>query len=227
MSTASHPVVADLPLFAGQRLDRAEFHERYWLMPPGIKAELINGVVFMPSPVGLKHGLAQVPAVVWLSYYEEKTPGVEVLIDASTALGPKSEVQPDALLRILPEFGGQTRSERIIFGAPELVVEVSHSTKGVDLGPKLAVYEQAGVLEYVVRTVEPDEVRWHILRDGRLIAMPPDADGLYRSITFPGLWLDPQALLNRNTRRLREVVDLGLATPEHAAFVANLAARRT
>ncbi len=227
MSTASHPVVADFPLFAGQRLDRVEFHERYWLMPPGIKAELIDGVVFMPSPLGVPHGRAHIPAVVWLSYFAESTPGVEVLDNASTALGPKSEVQPDALLRILPEFGGQTREDGILFGAPELVVEVSHSTKSVDLGPKLAAYEQAGVIEYVVRTLEPDEVRWHILRDGRLVAVPPDADGLYRSITFPGLWLDPQALLNRNTRRLREVVDLGLATPEHAVFVANLAARRT
>jgi len=226
MSTAGHPVVADLPLFAGQRLDRVEFHERYWLMPPGIKAELIDGVVFMPSPLGAPHGRAHVPAVVWLSYYEENTLGVEVLDNVSTALGPKSEVQPDALLRILPEFGGQTRTERIIFGAPELVIEASHSTKSVDLGPKLAVYEQAGVIEYVVRTLQPDEVRWHVLRDGRLIVMPPDPDGLHRSTMFPGLWLDPKALMNRDTRRLRAVVDLGLATPEHAAFIALLAARR-
>ncbi len=226
MSTTSRPALATPPLFAGQRLDRVEFHERYHAMPPGVRAELIDGVVFMPSPVGFRHAWATGPAYIWLSYYEENTPGVEALDNVSTALGPKSEVQPDSLLRILPECGGQTRTERILFGAPELVVEVSHSTRLFDLGPKLAEYERAGVLEYVVRTVEPDEVRWHVRRDGRLVAVPPDPDGWYRSTTFPGLWLDPGALLNRDTRRLRAVVDRGLATPEHAAFAASLAARR-
>ncbi len=226
MSTTSRPALANPPLFAGQRLDRVEFHERYLAMPPATRAELIDGVVFMPSPVGLKHSQSHFPPLIWLSYYEENTPGVEALVDVSTALNPRSEVQPDVLLRILPECGGRTRTERILFGAPELVVEVSHSTRLFDLGPKLAEYERAGVLEYVVRTLEPDEVRWHVLRDGRLAAVPPDPDGWYRSTTFPGLWLDPEALLNRDTRRLRAVVDQGLAAPEHAAFAALLAARR-
>jgi Uma2 family endonuclease len=228
MSTAERPIrVAPPPLIEGQRIDQAEFHRRYEAMPPGTRAELIDGVVFMPSPVGPEHGRAQVPALVWFSYYEENTPGVEVLDNTSTALGPRSEPQPDAQLRILPECGGRTRTDgRYVRGVPELVVEVSHTTRYHDLGPKLDDYERAGVLEYVVRALEPDEVLWHVWHEGRLVAVPPGADGLYRSRVFPGLWLDPAALLARDTRRLRAVLDQAFATPEHAEFAAKLAAAR-
>lgn len=227
MSTAGRHAPVAPPLVAGQRLDRAMFDERYRAMPAGTRAELIDGVVSMLSPVGPEHGRAHVPALVWLSYYEENTPGVEALDNTSTALGPRSEPQPDAILRVLTEAGGRTRLDRrTVLGVPELIVEVSHSTRSSDLGPKLADYERAGVLEYVVRALDPDEVLWHVLRDGRLVAVPPDLDGLHRSLAFPGLWLDPLALLARDTRRLRAVLDLGVATAEHAAFVARLAAFR-
>jgi hypothetical protein len=228
MSTAERPTrIALPPLVEGQRLDQAEFHRLYEAMPPGTRAELIDGVVFMPSPVGPEHGQAQVAALVWLSYYEENTPGVQVLDNTSVALGPRSEPQPDAQLRILPECGGRTQTDRrFVRGVPELLVEVSHTTRYHDLGPKLGDYERAGVLEYVVRALEPDEVLWHVWHEGRLVAVSPDADGLYRSRVFPGLWLDPVALLARDTRRLRAVLDQALAAPAHAEFAARLAAAR-
>jgi hypothetical protein len=214
-------------LVGGQRLDQPTFHALYEAMPPGTRAELIDGVVHMPSPVGRAHGRAQVPVIVWLDYYAEKTPGVEVLDNATTILGWKSEPQPDALLRILPEFGGRTHDERgFIRGAPELIAEVARATRYVDLGPKLADYEQAGILEYVVRALGPDEVLWYEQDRGRLDRRSPGDDGLYRSTSFPGLWLDPLALIRGDRRRLRAVIDLGCATPEHAAFVARLAAAR-
>lgn len=106
-------------LIEGQRLDQAAFHALYLSMPPGTRAELIDGVVFMPRPVGLEHGEAHVPVIVWLDYY-----------------------------------------------------------------------------------------------------------GLDRSAVYPGLWLDPQALVQGDRQRLRAVRDLGCATPEHAEFVTRLAARR-
>jgi Uma2 family endonuclease len=212
------------PLVEGQRLDQPTFHARYEAMPPSTRAELIDGVVVMPSPLGHHHGRSHTAASYWLIYYEEKTPGVEVLDNTSTVLGPRTEVQPDAQLRVLTECGGRTQADRtFIRGVPELVVEVAHASRYVDLGPKLDDYERAGVLEYVVRALEPDEVAWYVLQEGRLVKTPPDADGLYRARAFPGLWLDPQALLARDLRRLREVIDLGVATPEHAAFVARLA----
>jgi Uma2 family endonuclease len=214
------------PLIEGEHLDQPTFHARYEAMPPGTRAELIGGVVHMPSPVGRAHGQAHVSAIVWLSYYAENTPGVEVLDNATTILGWRSEPQPDALLRILPECGGRTRLERgYVRGAPELVIDVALATRYVDLGPKLSDYEQAGVLEYIVRALEPDEVLWFRQEQGVLVSKAADADGLFRSSTFPGLWLAPQALLEGDTRRLRAELDRGLATPEHAEFVANLTAQ--
>jgi Uma2 family endonuclease len=215
------------PLVEGDRLDQPTFHARYEAMPSGTRAELIDGVVHMPSPVGRAHGKAHVPIILWLDRYAENTPGTEVLDNTSTVLGRKSEPQPDALLRILPECGGRTRDQRgLIAGAPELIVEVAQATRYVDLGPKRLDYERAGVREYIVRALDPDEVLWHVWRRGRLRTLPLGPDGLYRSETFPGLWLNPRALLAGDRPQLRAVLDQGLATPEHAAFVARLAAAR-
>ena len=131
------------------------------------------------------------------------------------------------MLRILPECGGQTRDEpTYIRNAPELVVEVSKATRYIDLGPKLDDYERGGVQEYVVRALDPDDLIWHVLQEGRLIAVSPGADGFYRSARFPGLWLDPAALLAGNRAAVRAVLDQGLASPEHATFVAKLATDR-
>jgi Uma2 family endonuclease len=214
-------------LVEGQQLDQPAFHSLYQAMPPGTRAELIDGVVYMPSPVGRADGRAQLPVSMWLGFYAENTPGVEVLLNATTILGWKSEPQPDGLLRILPEFGGRTSDERgLVHGAPELVVEVAKATRYVDLGPKLNDYGRAGVQEYVVRAIDPDEIYWFGHDHGALVQRPQSDDGLYHSTVFPGLGLDPIALLNGDTRRLRAVVDLGCATPEHAAFVTRLGAPR-
>ncbi len=214
-------------LVEGQRLDQPTFHALYEAMPPGTRAELIDGVVYMPSPVGRSHGRAHPPVTVWLDYYAENTPGVEFLDNATTILGWKSEMQPDGLLRILPECDGRTWDEgAFIGGGPELVVEISRATRSVDLGPKKADYERAGVQEYVVRAIDPDEVHWFGQHRGELVPRSADDDGLYRSTVFPGLWLDPAALLAGDRSRLRAVVDQGCATAEHAAFVARLAEAR-
>jgi Uma2 family endonuclease len=214
-------------LVEGQRLDQPTFHALYEAMPPGTRAELIDGVVYMPGPVGLEHGEAHVPVIVWLACYVELTPGVRAMDNATTILSWKGEPQPDGLLRILPEFGGRTSNERgFVRGAPELVVEIAKATRYIDLGPKRIDYEKAGVLEYVVRAIDPDEIYWFGQEQGVLLQRPIGGDGLYRSTVFPGLWLDPQALVQGDYRRLRAVVDQGCATPEHAAFVARLAAAR-
>lgn len=212
------------PLVEGQRLDQPSFHARCRAMPQGVRAELIGGVVLMPGAPSVAHGGAHAAALVWLDHYAEQTSGVELLDNAATVLGWKSEAQPDAQLRILNECGGRTRSDRgFIEGAPELVVEIAESTRYIDLGPKLADYAQAGVLEYVVRAFGPDEVVWFRQEQGSLLSRPPDDDGLYRSDVFPGLWLDPQALLAGDRRRLLAALERGLAAPEHAGFLTRLA----
>jgi len=44
--------------------------------------------------------------------------------------------------------------------------------------------------------------------------------------TFPGLWIDRDGLLARDYRRLMDVLERGLATSEHVAFVERLAQAR-
>ncbi len=229
MSTATNPPrrTTTLPLVEGQRLDQPTFHARYEAMPPGTRAELVNGVVSMPSPVGSDHARSVVPLVVWLDRYAENTPGVEVLDNATVILGWRNEPQPDLTLRVLPDRGGQTRDEAgYVAGPPEMVVEISRSTRYVDLGPKFEEYERAGIQEYVVHAGDPDEVLWHVLNGGRFVAVAPGEDGLYHSRVFPGLWLDPVALLAGDRAAVRGALDRGLASPEHAEFVARLAAGR-
>lgn len=214
-------------LVEGMRLDQTTFHALYESMPSGFRAELIEGVVRMPSPVGYTHGEFHQSAIAWLSYYRESTPGLQVLDNATAILGNRSEPQPDAMLRILPEHGGQTRNEEgYVVGAPELILEVASSTRYIDLGPKLNDYERAGVREYIVLAANPDEVLWFAREGEALVAKQPSDDGLFRSSIFPGLWLDPQALIRGDTKRLREVLALARATPEHEAFVAALAAAK-
>jgi Uma2 family endonuclease len=228
MSLIDHPTPSTAPpLVAGERLDRATFHNRYEQMPEGTRAELVGGVVYMPSPLRLDHGDTNHCVDMWLGYYEESTSGVRTSLNASTFLCDEGEPQPDLLMRILPECGGQTRViDGYLDGPPELVVEISRSSRTFDLGPKYLDYERAGVLEYIVVGLEPDEVFWHVRRDDRFARVAPDADGLFRSAVFPGLWLDPEALFASDRRRLRSVVEQGVATPEHAAFVAKLAAAK-
>ena len=214
------------PLIAGERLTRAEFHDRYEAMPPGTTFELIEGLVHMASPVGPRHGKQSFQVSGWLFQYVWQTPGVEGLDNASVAIDDRNEVQPDLLLRIEPDRGGQSQDRsHAIVGSPELVVEVADSSRPIDLGSKRQVYERGECLEYVVFALQPFDVHWHIRQIDLLVRISPDTDGLYRSTSFPGLWLDPVALQTGNVPTLLAVLARGLATPEHAAFVARLAVR--
>jgi Uma2 family endonuclease len=214
------------PLQAGQRLDQREFHDRYEAMLPGTKAELVGGAVVMPSPVGNRHGITCLNVALWLGIYKTRTPGTQAAENATTILDDTDEFQPDCWLRILPRFGGQSRDVgKFVAGAPELIIEVADSSKDIDLGAKLAEYERAGAREYVVFALDPDEVHWHVRRGDRLVRVDPDPDGLYRSVAFPGLWLDPAALFAADGLALLAALDRGLATREHADFAAGLAAR--
>jgi Uma2 family endonuclease len=229
MSTVERPTIGVLPpLEDGQHLDRAEFHARYEAMPLGTRAELIGGVVSMPPMLGSDHGDVNMPVALWLSLYERGTPGVRGNINSSTVLDDQNEFQPDCSLRILTDHGGQTRTiPKWIEGAPELVVEIARSSRPVDLGRKLEEYRKAGVRDYVVVAIDPNEVFWHVQRGGQFVRIPPVEGGIYRSEAFPGLWLDPAALFRRDLIALSAAIERGLASPEHAAFVDELSRRRS
>ena len=214
------------PLRPGDRLDQQTFHQRYEAMPPDTRAELIGGVVYMPSPLKRPHGRTHARVMLWLTTYEVATPGTEAYDNATNILGPQSEPQPDGCLLISVTGRGQTRDQdEYIAGAPELMAEVSASSQDIDMGSKRDDYERAGVREYVVVLLREGRVVWWVARGGTFVELAPGPNGVFRSEVFPGLWLDPQALLSHDGRRLQQVLHQGLASPEHAAFVAQLASQ--
>lgn len=214
-------------LLAGERLDRRTFHERYLESPEDFRAELIGGVVYLPPGNTCSHGRTTAQLLAWLGQYSMATPGTEGLGRTTILLGPDSEPEPDGTLLVLPSHGGQTREEEdLLCGPPELVLEVGDQTEDLDLSLKKQDYESAGVREYLVVALRRQAVHWFQLRDGRFTSLSPDSAGVLRSQTFAGLWLDPVAILAADRERMNIVAAAGLASPEHAAFVARLAAHR-
>jgi Uma2 family endonuclease len=214
------------PLVNGDHLDQPTYHARYLAMPEAFRAELIGGIVFTASRVGARHARMTPVTTYWLLKYETGTPGVEALGRGTVIVGPRDEPEPDALLRIRPDFGGRTRDEDdFVHGAPELVVEVALSTESTDLHLKRHRYEAAGIDEYLVVVLYPAEVRWLVLEDHRYREMAPDPDGILRSRRFAGLWLNPRALLARDVPSLEATLQAGLDSPEHQEWVAALRSR--
>jgi Uma2 family endonuclease len=214
------------PLAAGDKLTRDEFLLRWELNPEIKRAELIGGTVFMPSPLSFEHAETDSPVsgIFWL--YSALTPGTRSGMNATTLM-LEDAPQPDDYLRILPEYGGQCATEgKYLKGAPELIAEVSRSSAAYDLHQKLDLYEEAGVKEYIAVLIYEREVRWHRLTKKGYQLRGPGADGIHRSVVFPGLWLDGKALLAGDMARVLAVLQDGLKSPEHAAFVTTLAAKR-
>jgi Uma2 family endonuclease len=216
------------PLENGDHLDQKTFHERYEAMPSNVRAELIGGIVFMSSPMKRKHSRHGIRLSHWIACYEDVTSGTESLEGVTGILGKNSELQPDGCLIILPEFGGQTWGDEdgYVNGAPEWVGEVGDSTESIDLTRKKTDYEKAGVREYVVFALRKRQIFWFVRQRGKFKQIDADADGIFRSQVFPGLWLDGEAFFQRNGKRVLEVLWQGAATAEHAAFVAKLEKQR-
>jgi Uma2 family endonuclease len=219
-------VEAPLPLLEnGDHLTREEFERRYDAMPDLKKAELLEGIVYMGSPVRIDHhGRPHGHASAWIFTYEGHTPGVIAGDNSSVRLDDDSMPQPDFCLFIDPARGGQARvsEDGYVEGGPELVVEVSASTVSIDLHTKLRVYRRNNVREYVVWRVLDRAIDWFVLREGEYVKLSPGPDGIYRSEVFPGLWLDPKALLAKNLAGVLGVLAQGLATAEHTDFVTRL-----
>ena len=211
-------------LQAGDHLSRTEFERRYHTMPYVKRAELIEGVVYMPSPVYLQHGEPHANVMGWLFGYKLATPGLRLADNTSVRLDFDNEVQPDAVLFRDSDIGGHCRisSEGFIEGSPDLVVEVSSSTVSFDMNTKLRVYRRNGVQEYLVLLAQEERAVWHVLVEGEYQVMIPDERGVLRSQFFPGLWLHPERFWTGDLSGLMAVLNKGLASPEHASFVAQL-----
>jgi len=219
------PVLKATEFVTGERMDVEEFLHRWDELPELKSVELIDGVVHVSSPVSRDHGNFDTHIIWWLAHYAQATPGCSTG-NNSTWLMLDSAPQPDGYLRILPSHGGQSGDEkRFSTGAPELAVEICLTSTEVDFGPKRDLYLKAGVREYITIELLWKHIVWRVAEDGMYLQEFP-TDGIIRSETFPGLWLDVAALWAGHGARMLAALNAGLATEEHQKFVERLAAAR-
>ncbi len=226
---ADRPAGSTPVLENGDRLTRAEFERRYEARPDLKKAELIEGVVHVPSPTRSgSHARPHAATVVWLGTYALATPGVQINDNPTIRLDLDNEPQPDAALFIDPEAGGQARVDEddYVAGAPELVAEVAASSASYDLHDKLRAYRRNGVREYLVWRTLDRRFDWFELVDGVYRPRTPDASGLVSSRVFPGLRLAVDAMLRDDLPAVVAAQRGALGEPDHAAFVERLRAQR-
>ena len=210
------------PLENGDRLNRYEFERRYAAMKNLKKAELIEGIVYMPAALRFRnHGKPHSQIMTWLGIYQVFTPKVELGDNTTVRLDLDNEPQPDAMLMI---EGGQARIsfDDYIEGAPELVVEIAASSVAYDLYDKKRAYRRNGVKEYLVWRVRDNEFDWFCLQDGEYIKLEANEDGIICSRVFPGLWLAVDSLLSGEMERVLAVGQQGLDSVEHQEFAKRL-----
>ncbi|MDX2271653.1 MAG: Uma2 family endonuclease [Cyanobacteriota bacterium] len=211
------------PLESGDHLSRSEFERRYHAMPHLKKAELIEGVVFVASPLRLDpHARPHGQIMTWLGTYEAYTKGLKMGDNPTVQLDLDNELQPDAVLLI--STGGQSRlsQEGYIEGAPELVAEVAASSVSNDLYEKKTVYRRNGVQEYIVWQVLEQKLSWFELIEGDYIQQVPDENGILHSRIFPGLWLDMNALIHDDMPQVLRVLQQGIQSSEHEQLLQKL-----
>jgi Uma2 family endonuclease len=206
----------------GDRVTRPEFERRYHQMPNLKKAELIEGVVYVASPLRYQqHGQPHSDIMGWLWVYSAATLGVYVADNTTVRLDLDNEPQPDALLRLDESLGGTSRisDDDYLEGAPELIVEIAGSSVSYDLHDKLQVYRRHGVREYLVWLVEDKAFRWYVLNEGDYQLQTADSSGILKSPFFSGLWLNVSALLTGNRQQVLTVLQQGINSPEHQTLL--------
>ncbi|UZQ53099.1 Uma2 family endonuclease [Trichothermofontia sichuanensis B231] len=217
------------PLESGDRLTRPEFERRYAaaVVP---KAELIEGVVYVASPLRWQqHAEPHSRIHGWAWTYQIATPGVCLGIEPTVRLDLDNEPQPDIVLRLDETVGGQSSltADGYLQGPPELVIEIAASSAAIDLGDKKQAYRRNGVQEYGVWQVYENRLDWFQLVAGEYQPLLPDSAGVIQSRIFPGLWLAVAALLKGEMTQVLVTLQAGLNSSEHQQFIQRLAARAT
>lgn len=206
----------------GDHLSRDEFERRYAATPQLKKAELIEGVVYVPAALRYrKHGKPHSDIMTWLGVYAALTPGLEAADNPTVRLDLDNEPQPDALLRIKTAYGGQSSisDDDYVEGAPELIVEIASSSAAYDLHEKKTVYRRNGVREYIIWQVIDQQLSWFQLETGTYKLLSPDDQGIIHSRLFPGLALSVTALLAGDVATVLKVVQQGIASADHVTYV--------
>ncbi|MEL7038202.1 MAG: Uma2 family endonuclease [Cyanobacteria bacterium J06592_8] len=212
-----------LPLENGDQLTRFEFEQRYQQMPHVKKAELIEGIVYMASPLRItQHGEPHASIMTWLGFYKASTPNLQLGDNCTVRLDAENEPQPDALLRIMVNGQSSISEDGYVEGAPELIVEIAASTASIDLHDKLKAYRRNQVQEYLVWRVYDDEFDWFRLKEGKYIQLEPNQNGIICSEYFPGLWLDKNALLIGDLAQVLVTLQAGINSSDHQNFVNQL-----
>lgn len=212
------------PLESGDRLTRPEFERRYKASTVK-KAELIEGVVYVASPLRFQqHAEPHSRIHGWAWTYQVMTPGLRLGIEPTVRLDLDNEPQPDIVLLIDEAAGGQARlsADGYLEGTPELVIEIAASSAAIDLGDKKQAYRRNGIQEYLVWQVFENRLDWFSLVDGDYQLLPVDTEGVVRSVAFPGLWLAVTALLQGDMAQVLRVLQTGLQSPEQQRFSASL-----
>lgn len=225
MITSSPTQTRIPPLENGDCLTRTEFERRYAQDPHIHKAELIEGVVHVASPLRFQyHAEPHSRLHGWLWTYQVSTPLAWIGIEPTIRLGEDNELQPDIVLFLDEKAGGNVKidNEGYLTGIPELVVEISASSASIDLNHKKKVYQQNGIPEYIVWSVFENELTWFQLQAGTYQIFRMDPDGIIRSHIFPGLWLDIQSLLDRKMDRVLHILNQGIQSPDHERFTKTL-----
>ncbi len=176
----------------------------------------------MASPLRFRsHAKPHGYLITVLGLYESATPQVEMGIEPTVRLDLENELQPDGVLLISPENGGQSTLDEqgYIQGAPELVAEIAASSAAIDLGDKKRAYRRNGVKEYIIWQVFDEKIDWFRLEDGDYVSVTPDEQGIIRSQVFPGLWLDIPNLIQGNMQQVLTILQQGISSPEHQGFV--------
>ncbi len=210
------------PLENGDCLTRPEFERRYRAMPQVKKAELIEGTVYMASPLRFEpHAEPHGDLMGWLWTYKVATPGVRLGDNPTVRLDLDNEPQPDAVLLIDPAYSGGANlsPDGYLEGAPELAAEIAASSATVDLGDKKRAYRRNGIREYLVWQVFDQKIDWLSLEAEDYVPLQADDDGILRSRVFPGLWLDRAAMLAGDMPQVLAVLQQGLNSPGHRDFV--------
>ena len=205
----------------GDRLSRDEFERRYQRMPRVKKAELIEGTVYMPSPIRAEsHAEPHSLVGAWLAVYASETPGVKCFDNSTVRLDLDNKPQPDLVLMKLPSKGGQARisADDYIEGAPELAVEVVASSRTYDLHQKKSACRRNGVREYLAWITGEHRLVWWELREGDYHELVANAQGQLVSGVFPGLWLDTVSLLRGHLKSVLATLRRGLESSQHSAF---------
>jgi|ERR1051325_1044441 Uma2 family endonuclease len=228
-SRAKNPARIE-PLENGDRLTAVEFMRRYAATTHVKKAELVEGIVYMPSPVRFQdHSVPDSLVQFWLMSYAVETPGTQVGGNGTIKLDLDNVLQPDAALRIVEECGGSSHIDEkgYLVGPPELVIEIAASSNSIDLHDKLGAYRRNGVKEYLVWRTAEENFDWFVLREGNYMPQSPDSKGLCHSSSFPGLVLNVNALLQRDAASILTALHAGLKSKAHRVFVSQLASRKS